>query len=149
MTKLLPVCCALILYAAYSFGADSSPYSGAHGGAFANGNTGYSEIDRSTNPGIAGRRTGSTLQKDLWQIRHAAAADDHGLRPRAAQQAGGLAYDLHERAGALSTSLAELSAQHTPPLPKKSFLAARKAKNHVSLRECSGYATNVCPANFR
>ncbi|MEX3955043.1 hypothetical protein [Trinickia sp. EG282A] len=145
MTKLLlPVCCVLVVHAACCSAADSSPYSGAHGDAFAYGGTGYTEIDRSTNPGLVNPRKGSAIRNDMWQRRHGAAA---GATPRTEQNL--LAPSIPDGSRHLVPSLANLSVEHAPPMPTKPFRAARKVNKPVSLRGCGRYPTSVCPANLR
>ncbi|PTB20570.1 hypothetical protein C9I57_12095 [Trinickia symbiotica] len=146
MTKLLPICCVLVLvvHAACCSAADSSPYSGARGDAFAYGGTGYPEIDRSTDPGLVHPRKGSAIGNDMRQLSHAAAA---GATPQRQQDL--LAPSISNGSGHLVPSLANLSVEHAPPLPSNPFRAARKVKKPVSLRGCGSYPTSVCPANLR
>ncbi|PMS37047.1 hypothetical protein B0G57_115119 [Trinickia symbiotica] len=144
MTKLLPVCCILVVHAAYCFAGDSSPYSGARGDAFAYGGTGFAELDRSTNPGLVDPRTGSAIHNDMWQLGPAAAA---GATSRADQDL--LAPSIPDDNRHLVPSLANLSVEPAPPMSSYPFLAARKVKKRVSLRGCRSYPINVCPAKLR
>jgi hypothetical protein len=158
----------MTVYAAHTYAAGSSPDSEAWADSFAHGGTGYPEIDRSTNPGLASPDMDRALHADMRQIRRAPRTDDTGFQSGSRQRESGIASDSRERAGGMpvteqdllapsmsngirnpTTSLANLSVTRSLPLSNKPFLTVRKVKKRISLRECTGYTTNVCPTKPR